>query len=309
MNTLFWKEKKIVITGATGFVGHYVVENLLKKRHVEKKQLRLLSSKTHDLRNFSQAKEAVKNADIILHLASDTGGIGYSSVHNASQFRNCMLMDLNVFEAAALEKIKKFVAISSSVGYPHDASSPLKEEYLFSGVPAPNAYGYGFAKRNTVILARAYRQERGLPTIVIIPNNSYGPGEALDPKTSHVIPSLIYKCLTKKILTVWGDGTPIRDFLYVKDFVEGLLLAAENLESSEPVNIGSGQAMSIKKLVAIIISLTDFKGKVIFDKTKPNGQKERFVDITRAKKLIGFKPEWPIERGLKETITYIKTQI
>lgn len=309
MNTLFWKGKKIVITGATGFVGHYVVENLLHDRQVKKEQLRLLSSKTHDLRDFIQAKDALRDANIVIHLASNTGGIGYSSVHNASQFRNCMLIDLNVFEAAALEKIKKFVAVSSSVAYPHDAPSPLKEEYLFSGVPAPSAYGYGFAKRNTVILARAYRQEQGLPTIVVIPNNSYGPGETLDPKTSHVIPSLIYKCLTKKILTVWGDGTPIRDFLYIKDFTEGLLLAAEKLESSEPVNIGSGQKTSVKELASIIRRLTNFKGEVMFDTTKPNGQKERIVDITRIQKLTGFQPAWSLEDGLKETVAYIKSQI
>lgn len=309
MSVSFWAEKKIIITGASGFVGPHLVENLLRNRQVKKEQLRLLSSKTHDLRDFVQTKNALKDADVVIHLASDTGGINYSNSHNASQFRNCTLMDLNVFEAAALEKVKKFIAVSSSVAYPHDAPSPLKEESFFYGVPAPSGYGYGFAKRNTIILAKAYSQERGLPTVVIVPNNSYGPGEIFDLNKSHVIPSLIYKCLTKKTLVVWGDGSPVRDFLYIKDFTEGLLLAAERLEPSEPVNIGSGQKISVRELASIISRLTNFKGKVMFDTTKPNGQKERIVDIARIQKLIGFQPAWSLEEGLKETIAYIKSQI
>lgn len=309
MNSSFWQGKKILITGAGGFVGQHIITNLLEKRKVKKSQLKFTESKKNDLRIFENALKVVESTDIILHLAADVGGIVYSNAKPATQFRNCALIDLNIFETAAQKKIQKLVAISSSVAYPVDAPSPLREDDLFKGVPANSGYGYGFAKRNTVILARAYHQEQGLNAVVLLPNNAYGPGEPIDLESGHVIPSLIYKCLKYDLLTVWGDGSPIRDFLYVEDFAEGVLLAAEKLNSPEPVNLGSGVGISIKQLVEKIVALTNFKGKVIFDESKPKGQAERVVDISRAKKLLTFKPHWNIDAGLKETVAWIKEGI
>lgn len=305
----FWKNKKILITGSSGFIGKHVVKNLLEKRMVDKPQLRLVNSQSDDLRVFENAKEVTKDIDIILHLAANVGGVQYSSTHPATQFSNCSLIDLNVFEAATQNNVGKLVAPSSAVAYSPIAPSPLKESDLFLGTPAPSGYGYGFAKRNTVILAKAYHQEKGLSAVVVIPANSYGPGQSFDLQSGHVIPSLIYKCLTQPSLTVWGDGTSVRDFLYAEDFAEGVLLAAEKLNSPDPINLGSGVGVSIKQLVEEITTLCNFKGQVRYDSSKPGGQKERTVDISRARSLLAFEPSWSIHDGLKKTIEWIKKEV
>lgn len=309
MSGRFWHNKKVLVTGGSGFVGTEVARNLTEKRGLKKEQIKISRSKQYDLRDFNACKKAVKGADIILHLAADVGGVGYSNSNPATQFKNCCLIDLNIFEAASKFKVEKLVAVSSSVAYPAKASSPLKEEYLFNGAPALSGYGFGFAKRNTVVLTEAYHQEKGLNAVVLLPNNAYGPGEKVDLESGHVIPSLIYKCLTQDLLVVWGDGKAVRDFLYVEDFAEGVLLAAEKLNVPQPVNLGSGVGISIKQLVDKITKLTGFKGHVSYDKTKPKGQPKRIVDITRARKLLGFEPKWNISGGLKETVEWIKKEI
>lgn len=305
----FWQNKKIVVTGGRGFVGKQVVRRLMKTRSIDKNQVKTPSSKTHDLRDLNATKDAIKGSDVVLHLAADVGGIKYSKEHPAKQFRNCILIDANIFQACVEENVSKLVATSSSVGYPENAPSPLKESDLFNGWPALSGYGYGFAKRNTVVLTKAYRQEYQLNAVALVPNNAYGPGERVDLESGHVIPSLIYKCLTQPKLNVWGDGSPIRDYLYVEDFAEAMLLAAEKLEASDPVNIGTGKGVSISKLVEMIVKLTNFKGEIKYDTSKPKGQKERVVDITRAKNLLGFSPEWSIDEGLKLTVEWIRSTI
>lgn len=297
----FWKDKKILITGGRGFVGSHVVEKLIKTRDVSPKQIVIPDSKKHDLRLYDKVSQIIRNIDIVLHLAADVGGIAYSSAYPASQMSNCLLIDLNIFKASAEEKIEKLVCVSSAVAYPINAKSPLKEKDLFIGEPARGGYGYGFAKRLDAVLARAYREEKGLNSCVLIAANSYGPGQDFDLKTGHVIPSLIRKCSTQNQLEVWGDGKQIRDFFYVEDFAECVILAAEKLNTSEPLNIGSGEAVEIKKLVNLIVKMTNFKGKVYFDKTKPQGQKIRVVDIKKAKKILNFKPEFLLEEGLRKT--------
>lgn len=306
MSRDFWKNKKILITGGKGFVGSHVVDFLLQKRHVSRSQLLIPDSAKDDLRNFRQASRVVKGIDIILHLAADVGGIAYSSSHPATQMRNCLQIDLNVLEAAVQEKAEKLVCVSSAVAYPETAKSPLKEIDLFQGEPAKGGYGYGFAKRMVVILSRAYHEEKGLNVSVLLAANAYGPGDDFDPETSHVIPSLIRKCLTERKLVVWGDGSQIRDFLYVKDFAEAVVLSAERLKICQPVNIGSGEQISIRDLVNFIVRLTGFKGKITWDINKPKGQPRRLVEIAKAKKLLGFKPRYSLEAGLKETIEWYK---
>ena len=303
----FWANKKILVTGGRGFVGSHVVDNLTLKRKVSPKNLIIPESKKIDLRKFDDARKIMEDVDIVLHLASDVGGIGYSSTHPATQLRNVLLMDANIFEAAFQKKIKKLVCVSSAVAYPANASSPLKEEDLFIGEPSKGGYGYGFAKRMEVILTRAYKEEKGLNACVVMSANSYGPRQDFDLESGHVISSLIRKCFTFKKLEVWGDGSQIRDFFYVKDFAEGILLAAEKLNSPEPVNIGSGVGVSIKDLVKLIVKLTGFNGEIYFDTTKPQGQKIRTGSIEKAKILFNFKPQYSFEEGIRETIDWYKS--
>lgn len=304
MDKAFWKGKKILVTGGRGFVGSHVIDNLIKKRKVNPSDIVVPDSSKFDLRLFDSAKKAVKGIDIVLHLAADVGGIGYSSSHPATQMRNCLLVDANMFEAAAKEKVQKFVCASSAVAYPVDAPSPLQEKDLFKGEPAKSGYGYGFAKRMSVVMTKAYSEEKGLDACVLLSANSYGPRQDFDLESGHVIPSLIRKCFTFKRLEVWGDGSQIRDFFYVKDFAEAVVLAAEKLNSADPINIGSGVGVTIKKLVSEIVKQTGFSGEVYFDTTRPQGQKIRVVSINKAKRTLGFKPGYSLEKGISETINW-----
>lgn len=304
MDKAFWKGKKILVTGGRGFVGSHVVKNLLEKRGVSQSNIIIPQSKSCDLKIYEDAQKAVKNIDIVLHLAADVGGIAYSSTHPATQMRNCLLIDVNMFEAAANDKVEKFVCVSSAVAYPVNASSPLREEDLFIGEPAKGGYGYGFAKRMSVVMARAYKEEKGLNCAVLLSSNAYGPGDNFDLSHGHVIPSLIKKCLTEKELLVWGDGSQVRDFFFVEDFAEAVVLAAEKLQTAEPVNIGSADPIAIKELVSVIVKSTKFRGKVIYDTTKPQGQKIRNVSIERARHLMGFRPSFSLSEGVKKTIEW-----
>ncbi len=306
-NGNIWSGKKILVTGGGGFVGSHVL-HLLQEKGVNYSQVLIPSSKTDDLRISANAERLVKQADIVLHLASDVGGISYSSTHQATQLRNCLLMDLNIFEAVSLSQVEKFVCISSAVAYPETAESPLKEADLFNGFPAKGGYGYGIAKRMSAAFSKAYHDEKGVKASVLLSTNAYGPGDSFDLKDGHVIPSLIKKCLTEKILNVWGDGTAVRDFIYVKDLANAIVLAAESEWISDPVNIGSGNGVQIKDLVEKIVSLTGFSGDVVFDSSKPSGQKTRVLDTTRARSVLNFSPNYSLEKGLAETITWYKEQ-
>ncbi len=307
VDTKFWQNKKIVVTGGRGFVGSHVVDNLKTKRGVSPENILIPTSDSYDLRKYEDAQRAVESADIVLHLAAHVGGIGYSSTHPATQMRNCLLLDTNMFEAAAEKKVEKFICVSSAVAYPQIAESPLKEEDLFRGPPAKGGYGYGFAKRMAAVMTQAYREEKGLNAVVLLSANSYGPRQDISLESGHVVPSLIRKCYEFDKLEVWGDGSQVRDFFYVKDFAEAVLLAAEKLETSDPVNIGSGVPVSIKELVETIVELTGFKGEVFFDSSKPQGQKIRVLDISKAKNLLGFSPSFTLRDGIKNTIDWYKS--
>ena len=206
--------------------------------------------------------------------------------------------------------VKKIVLVSSACAYPKDAVYPLTENQLWNGLPQETNLAYGIGKRILTIQADAYRKQYGSDIVVVIPNNAYGPGDNFHEEYSHVIPAVIRKCLNKENpLVVWGDGTPTRDFLYVKDFAEGVLLAAETAVDSQSVNLGTGKETSIKDLVEMIRKLTGHTGKVIYDTARPNGQPRRSVDIKKAQQLLGFQPQYTLTQGLEETIAWYKKQI
>lgn len=304
MTSMNLADKKILVTGGAGFIGSYLVDILVKTRGVKKENIRIPRSKDLDLKVFENAKQAVKDIDVIFHLASDVGGSGYSRQHPATQFYRAMMLELQIMEAAKEAGVEKVVLVSSTCAYPEDAILPLHEDNLWGSLPAASQDGYGMAKRLAVFLADIYRREYGLNTVTVIPNNAYGPRDNFDLEAGHVIPSLIRKCLEDKKLVVWGDGSATRDFFYVADFAEALVLAMEKLEGNQPINLGSGQETSIKEVVEIITKLTGFKGQVEYDTTKPKAVQRRSVDVARATELIGFKPKWSLEAGLKATIEW-----
>jgi GDP-L-fucose synthase len=300
------KNKKILVTGGAGFVGSYVVDLLINSRGVTKENIRVPRSKDLDLSIYKNARKAVKGMDLVFHLAGDVGGSGYSRLHPATQFYRSMLLELQIIEAAKDEGVEKLVMVSSTCAYPDDAPLPLREEDLHGKLPTASQDGYGMAKRMAVFLTDIYRREHNLNAVAVIPNNAYGPRDNFDLEAGHVIPSLIKKCLEDKELVVWGDGLATRDFFYVEDFAEAVILAMEKLEGTQPVNLGSGVETSIAEVVKLITKLTDFKGKVTFDPTKPKAVMRRSVDMSKSQELMGFKSRRSLEEGLKATIEWYK---
>ncbi len=301
------RASNILITGGNGFIGRTLINNLTKLRGVPAEQIIVPDSKRDDLRLSSNCERLFQEhtIDVVIHLAARLGGVGFSSSFPATQYYQNILMDLHIMEAANHAKVKKIVMVGSACAYPKDCSYPLLEKNLWDGLPQETNLAYGIGKRIITIQADAYRQQFGLNAIVVIPNNAYGPGDNFHPEYSHVIPSLIRKCLAgDDPLVVWGDGTPTRDFFYVEDFAEGVALATEKHDTSEPLNLGSGTETSIAEVVALIRRLTGHQGVVIYDTNKPNGQPRRSVDIERAKHLLGFKPTTTLETGLTRTMAW-----
>ena len=299
--------KKILVTGGNGFIGKNLVENLATLRGVPRENIVVTRSKTDDIRVYETCERLLRDnkIDIVIHLAALIGGVGYSSTHAAEQYYNNILMDLQIVEASKNVGVEKVVLVSSACAYPERTPYPLKEEYLWQGIPQETNLAYGIAKRLMHVQGPAYREQYGLNVVSVIPNNAYGVHDNFHPSFSHVIPSLIRRTVAgEDPLVVWGDGTPTRDFLYVKDFVEGVLLAAEKLDTDEYVNLGSGTETAIKDLISMIQKHTGHTGTVVYDNTKPNGQPRRSVDISRARELIGFEPKYSLEDGLKETIEW-----
>lgn len=303
--------QKILVTGGNGFIGRAVVETLLS-RGVPKNNIIIPDSTYDDLRNLENCRRLISynQITVVFHLAAIVGGVGFSSQHPATQYYNNVLMDLQLMEAVKNLPLKKVILVSSSCAYPLEAPYPLTEESLWDGLPQETNRAYGVGKRILTVQAEAYHQEYGVPAVVVVPNNAYGPGDNFDIESGHVIPGLIRKCIAgTSPLVVWGDGTPTRDFLYVKDFAEGVVLAAERLQPEDgPVNLGSGVETRIADLVKLISELTGFAGEIVHDTTKPNGQPRRSVSIERAKKLLGFSPHYSLRDGLTETIRWYHRQ-
>jgi len=300
----FWYGKKVLVTGGAGFIGSYVVRNLIEKRGVDKSNIVIPRSKDCDLRDFQNCLQIVKSCKIVIHLAAVTGGIHFSRSYPAKQYYDSTFIDMNMVEAACREGVEKFVAIGNLFAYAGDVPMPIKEEYLFDGLPTDAHRGVGWFKRNLALLADLYHRQYKLPMVVVYSANAYGPRDTLDREHAHVIPATIMKCFREPELIVWGDGSPTRDFLYVEDIAEGLVLAAEKLNPPSYVNIGSGNEVSIKTLVNYITQYSNFKGKVEFDTSKSGGDARRCTDINMASILLNFKPCITIEDGLRRTVEW-----
>lgn len=304
-----WAGKRVLVTGGAGFLGSYVVENLIERRGVPREQIVVPRSADLDLSAFENCVKAVDGCQVVIHLAAVTGGIAFSRSHPASQYFQSTRIDLNLVKAACEAGVEKLVAIGNLFAYASDAPVPLREESLFDGLPTDAHRGVGSLKRNLALIADLYYREFGLPMTVVYSANAYGPGDSLDPKHAHVIPSLIMKCFRDKELVVWGDGSPTRDFLYASDVAEGLLRAAEQLEPPHYVNIGSGREISVRELVDLISQLTGFKGTISYDTSKSGGDARRCTSVDRARREIGFEAAVPVEEGMKRTVEWYQRQL
>ncbi len=303
----FWEGRRVVVTGGAGFIGSHVVDRLVGTRGVATSSVVVPRSAQADLRSIDACRRALCGSDVVLHLAARVGGLDYSTHSPATQYYDCLAMDLNVVEAARLEGVGKVVLVSSACAYPRDTSYPLREDDLFNGLPQETNRAYGLAKRMQIAQAEAYRKQYGMNVAVVVPANAYGPRDHFDIQSSHVVPALIRKCLDQSELVVWGDGSATRDFLFADDFAEGVILAAEKLEEPVPVNLGTGRETTIRDLVDAVIRATGFRGPVRYDATRPTGQPKRVLDTSRAKRLLGFEPRVSLGEGIRRTVEwYVK---
>ena len=309
----FWTNKKILITGGAGFLGSHIVENLIHRRGVSNDQIIIPRSKDVDLKIWENCLEVVKNIDIVIHLAARVGGIGFNRNYPATLFYDNAIMGIQLMEAARQQNVGKFVAIGTVCAYPKFTPVPFKEENLWNGYPEETNAPYGLAKKMMLVQSQAYRQQYGFNSIFLLPVNLYGPGDNFDFESSHVIPALIRKFTdavetNKKEAEVWGTGKASREFLYVEDAAEGIILATEKYNKSEPVNIGAGFEIKIKDLVELIVELTGFKGEIRWDTAKPDGQPRRCLDTTKAEREFGFRARTDFREGLRKTIDWYKEQ-
>jgi len=317
------KSKRITITGGKGFLGRHLINKMKEEGY---KHLYIADISKYDLIKLEDIKRMYDDSkpDIVIHLAARVGGIGFNQENPATLFYENLIMGTQLLHEGYLRKIEKFVAIGTICAYPKFTPVPFKEEDLWNGYPEETNAPYGLAKKMMLVQSQAYRRQYGFNSIFLLPVNLYGPGDNFDPRSSHVIPALIKKCVDAMSnndsrfpnsefripkLIVWGTGKATREFFYVEDAVEAIILAMEKYNKSDPVNIGAGFEISIKNLVELIVKLTGFKGKILWDKTKPDGQPRRMLDTTKALREFGFKARTGFEEGLKKTIEwYISTK-
>ncbi len=306
----FWNGKKVIVTGGNGFLGSFVVDEL-KKRDCN--NIFVPRSSEYNLVEMEAVRRLYKDAspDIVIHLAAKVGGIGANRKNPGSFFYDNLMMGAQLMETGRLFGIEKFVTLGTICSYPKFTPVPFKEEDLWNGYPEETNAPYGLAKKMLLVQSQSYRQQYGFNSICLFPVNLYGPRDNFDPETSHVIPALIKKCFdainsNKKNIEIWGTGNATREFLYVEDCAEAILLAAEKYNKSEPVNIGIGSEISIKDLVQLICRLTGFKGEIVWDASKPDGQPRRCLDVKRAFNEFGFKAATDLENGLRKTIDWYK---
>ena len=304
----FWTNKKVTVTGGAGFLGSYVVQKL---KQAGCQQVFVPRSRDYNLIELKEVEKLYQDSrpDMVIHLAAQVGGIGANRDNPGKFFYDNLMMGTQMIEVGRRVGLEKFVAIGTICAYPKFAPIPFKEEDLWNGYPEETNAPYGLAKKMLLVQSQAYRQQYGFNSIALFPVNLYGPCDNFDLDTSHVIPALIRKCFEAierrdPAITLWGTGNPTREFLFVEDAAEGILLAAERYNSSEPINLGSGKEISIKDLAALITKLSGFVGDIIWDSTKPDGQPRRCLDISRAGKEFGFKAQVELEEGVRKTIEW-----
>ena len=327
----FWSNKRILVTGGAGFLGSFVVEKLQARGC---REIFVPRSKDYDLIEMEAVKRLYRDAkpDIVIHLAARVGGIGANRANPGKFFYDNLMMGLQMMEVGRQLGIEKFVAIGTVCAYPKFTPVPFREDNLWNGYPEETNAPYGLAKKMLLVQGQAYRQQYGFNAIYLLPVNLYGPGDNFDLETSHVIPALIRKCvdamsqpLTSNLhppaltvplsepsasslqpptITVWGSGKATREFLYVEDCAEAIILATERYNKSDPVNLGAGFEISIRDLVDLIVKITAFNGEIVWDNSKPDGQPRRMLDTSKAEKEFGFKAKTGFEVGLRKTIDW-----
>lgn len=307
-------QKKILITGADGFVGRHLVRNLLEKRQVAKKNLYLPTQEELDLRFWQDCKKAVKGQEIVIHLAAKVGGIALNIKKPGELFYDNLVMGSQLMEASRQAGIEKFIGIATICSYPKFTPIPFKEKDIWLGYPEETNAPYGLAKKMLLVQAQAYRQQYGFNTITLFPVNMFGEGDSFDPEKSHVIAALIKKVSDaqkqgRDYINVWGTGKASREFLYVEDGAEGIISAAEKYNKPVPINLGTGKEISIKDLAELICKLMDFKGEIRWDFSKPDGQPRRCLDVSKAKQEFSFEAQIDFEQGLKKTINWYRDNL
>ena len=308
-----WTDKRVMVTGGGGFLGSRLVAELQARGCTN---IFVPAHSEYDLVKAADVERAYAEAkpDMVIHLAAIVGGIGANQVNPGTYFYENAIMGLQLMEAARLVGVEKFVAIGTICAYPKHTPVPFREENLWSGYPEETNAPYGLAKKMLLVQAQAYRQQYGFNAIYLLPVNLYGPGDNDDLETSHVIPALIRKCLEavregRKEIVAWGTGEPTREFLYVDDAAEGIVLAAERYHGTEPVNLGSGSSIRVRDLLELIARLTGFTGDIRWDTSRPDGQPARHLDVTRAEEFFGFKSLTALEEGLGRTIDWMRDRM
>jgi GDP-L-fucose synthase len=304
----FWESRKVLVTGGGGFLGQRVVARLKSEGATDVISPR---SGEYDLRSLDGISRVLADSklDVVIHLAAVVGGIGANRENPGRFFYENAIMGIQLMEQARLEGVGKFVTIGTVCSYPKFTPVPFHEDDLWNGYPEETNAPYGLAKKMLLVQGQAYREQYGFNVIHLIPVNLYGPGDNFDPKSSHVIPALIKKCVDARengdpFIEVWGTGAASREFLYVDDAADGIVRAAERYDGREPVNLGVGQEITIRQLVELIVQLTGFGGEIRWDATKPDGQPRRALDTSRAQELFGFSAATPFEVGLSRAIDW-----
>jgi GDP-L-fucose synthase len=306
----FWQNQRVVVTGGGGFLGSFVVDALRARGCGD---IMVPRRREYDLRDRAAIINLFRETrpTMVLHLAAVVGGIGANQERPGKFFYENAVMGIELIEQVRQFSIPKLVVVGTICAYPKFTPVPFQENDLWNGYPEETNAPYGIAKKTLLVQCQAYREEYGLNAIYLLPVNLYGPRDNFDPALSHVIPALVKKCVDAqergdKYIECWGTGTPTREFLYVEDAAEGLLLAAEHYNKADPVNLGSGQEISIKELVLLIVKLTHFTGEIRWDPTKPDGQPRRCLDVEKAAREFGFRAKTSFEKGLRATIQWYK---
>lgn len=312
MSRLELRDKRIVVTGGAGFLGKQVIEQLLLAG-ADQDKISVPRSRDCDLRVWENCQQAVNHQNVVIHLAAHVGGIGLNQEKPAELFYDNLMMGSQLIHAAYQAGVQKFICVGTICAYPKFTPVPFQETDLWMGYPEETNAPYGIAKKALLVQLESYQHQYGFDGIYLLPVNLYGPEDNFDPRSSHVIPALIRKVYEAKHrgdqeLRVWGDGSPTREFLYVTDAAHGIVMATQNYSGTDPVNLGTGYEISIQTLVNLICQLMDFRGDVIWETNKPNGQPRRCLNVERAKTAFGFTAQVDLKVGLKKTIDWYLNQ-